>query len=94
MVQKSGKLTSWYGKNAIACKGFHTYQVVVWDFWTINSPTERRHGCSDEASEGNMNIADFKTVACSLQSGYTKRSDGGICVDEELEGFTHLECMW
>ena len=30
----------------------------------LDSPTERRHGCSDEASEGNMNIADFKTVPC------------------------------
>ena len=37
MVQKSGKLTSWYGKYPMIYDGFHICQVVVSDFWTINS---------------------------------------------------------
>ena len=32
MLQKSGKLTSWYGESTIILQGFHTCWVVVWDF--------------------------------------------------------------
>ena len=40
MVQKSGKLTSW-GNGSLSHYLSKVYisQVVVWDFWTINSPT-------------------------------------------------------
>ena len=31
------RLTSWYGKYLIIYRVEHTSQVVVWDFWTINS---------------------------------------------------------
>ena len=33
------QLTSWYGKYPIIYVFFSTSQVVVWDFWTINSMT-------------------------------------------------------
>ncbi len=40
MVQKSGKLTSWYGKYAYYLQGFSTIPGGrEWDFWTINSLT-------------------------------------------------------
>ncbi len=31
------RLTSWYGKYPIICRVLAPSQVVVWDFWTINS---------------------------------------------------------
>ena len=33
------RLTSWYGSFTPLFTGIHTSQVVVWDFWTINSRT-------------------------------------------------------
>ena len=38
MVQKSGKLTSLYGKYPIIYRVLHIQTVVgPWDFWSINS---------------------------------------------------------
>ena len=39
MVQKFGKLTSWYVKSPGIYKVLAPSQGVVWDFWTINSLT-------------------------------------------------------
>ena len=37
--QKSGDQTCWYGESTILDIRFYTSQVVVWDFWTIDSST-------------------------------------------------------
>ncbi len=35
--------TGWYGKYPLIYEKFYTSQVVVWDFWTINSMTPKFH---------------------------------------------------
>ena len=43
MFQKSGEKTSGgIGSLSHYLQGFYTYQVVVWDFWTINSSIDSK----------------------------------------------------